>query len=105
NPTELSDGFYAFDLLQAETNANHLLLIPESSTSDVQVVAVPGAVFTVPANFSTMGINSSGHVSRVVLTDTTTTNTDMRGTDSAYTGTSPTAEAIDDEVETRPMDL
>ena len=30
-----------------------------------------------------VAINSSGHVSRVVLCDTTTTNTDMRGTDNA----------------------
>lgn len=32
----------------------------------------------------TLGVNSSGHVSRVTLADTTTTNTDMRGTDSAF---------------------
>lgn len=32
----------------------------------------------------TLGVNSSGHVSRVVLCDTTTTNTDQRGTDSAF---------------------
>jgi hypothetical protein len=36
-----------------------------------------------PSNFAAMGINSSGHVERVVLVDTTTTNSDMRGTDSA----------------------
>ena len=38
---------------------------------------------TFPANFAGLGINSSGHISRVVLVDTTTTNTDMRGTDGA----------------------
>jgi hypothetical protein len=36
-----------------------------------------------PANFASLGINESGHISRVVLVDTTTTNTDMRGTDNA----------------------
>ena len=36
-----------------------------------------------PANFAALGINASGHVSRVTLVDTTTTNTDMRGTDNA----------------------
>ena len=36
-----------------------------------------------PTNFSSLAINSSGHVSRVTLVDTTTTNTDMRGTDNA----------------------
>ena len=51
-----------------------------------------------PANFAALGINASGHVSRVTLVDTTTTNTDMRGTDGAYTGTPPTAAAIADAV-------
>jgi hypothetical protein len=36
-----------------------------------------------PSNFAALDINSSGHVSRVTLVDTTTTNTDMRGTDNA----------------------
>jgi len=36
-----------------------------------------------PANFELLGINVSGHVGRVVLVDTTTTNSDMRGTDNA----------------------
>jgi hypothetical protein len=44
-----------------------------------------------PSNFASLGINSSGHVSRVVLVDTTTTNTDMRGTDSALLASSYTA--------------
>lgn len=30
-----------------------------------------------PSNFSSLGINASGHISRVTLVDTTTTNTDM----------------------------
>jgi hypothetical protein len=44
-----------------------------------------------PANFATLGINSSGHVSRVTLVDTTTTNTDMRGTDGAALASAWTA--------------
>lgn len=36
-----------------------------------------------PANFASLGINASGHILRVTLVDTTTTNTDMRGTDGA----------------------
>lgn len=59
---------------------------------------VSGLVETgdLPANFGALGINASGHVSRVTLVDTTTTNTDMRGTDSAYTGTPPTEAEIYD---------
>ena len=40
-----------------------------------------------PSNFASLGINASGHVSRVTLVDTTTTNTDMRGTDNAALAT------------------
>lgn len=46
------------------------------------------ATFTLPTNFSSLGINGSGHVSRVTLVDTTTANTDMRGTDSALPASS-----------------
>lgn len=44
-----------------------------------------------PPNFTSLGINASGHLSRVTLVDTTTANTDMRGTDSAALATSLTA--------------
>ena len=66
NPTEVEDGYYEFDLTQAETNADVLDLLPESSTSDIQVIGVPGRVFTQPANFSALSIESGGD-----LTDTT----------------------------------
>jgi hypothetical protein len=86
NPTEVEDGQYRFDLTQAESNGDKLTFYPESSTAGVQVIALPSMViYTRPANFTSLGINSSGHVSRVVLVDTTTTNSDMRGTDSALT--------------------
>ena len=61
-----------------------------------QVASVSGSVgsisgITFPTNFSTLGINGSGHVSRVTLVDTTTTNTDMRGTDGAALASAWTA--------------
>ena len=40
---------------------------------------------TQPANFADLAINGSGHIERVTLTDTTTTNSDMRGTDGVPT--------------------
>lgn len=43
-----------------------------------------------PANFASLGINASGHVSRVVLVDTCTTNSDMRGTNNALLAASYT---------------
>lgn len=38
-----------------------------------------------PPNLENLGINASGHVSRVTLVDTCTQNSDMRGTDGAAT--------------------
>lgn len=53
------------------------------------VGSISGVSF--PSNFASLGINASGHVSRVTLVDTTTTNTDMRGTDGAALATNWTA--------------
>lgn len=44
-----------------------------------------------PSNFASLGINGSGHISRVTLVDTTTNNTDMRGTDNAALASNWTA--------------
>ena len=62
NPTEIEDGIYAFDLTQAETNAHQLVILPESSTSDIQVVGLPQQLFTVPQYFSDAAFDSSGQV-------------------------------------------
>ena len=53
------------------------------------VGSISGVTF--PTNFASLGINPSGHISRVVLVDTTTTNTDMRGTDGAALASAWTA--------------
>lgn len=82
-------GFYEFDATQAETNGDVIEWYPKSSTAGVQVVTVGGNVQTTqPPNFPDLGIESDGDLTKVNTCDT---NTDMRGTDSAYTGTPPTA--------------
>ena len=50
NPTESEDGYYDFDLTQGETNGYRLDIYPESSTSGVQVIGVPGVIFTADAD-------------------------------------------------------
>ena len=45
-------------------------------------------VASLPSNFGALGINANGHINRVTLVDTTTTNSDMRGTDGAITSIS-----------------
>jgi hypothetical protein len=46
NPTELAGGYYIFDVTAAETNGDHLIIHPDSTTSNIQVIGVPGAVWT-----------------------------------------------------------
>lgn len=46
NPTELEGGYYVFDLSQAETNGDLIVICPSSSTANVNVIGVPGAVYT-----------------------------------------------------------
>ena len=53
-------GWYIFDLTQAETNADALLFSGKSSTGSVTVVGQ--LVFTRPANFTALAIDSSGNV-------------------------------------------
>jgi hypothetical protein len=52
NPTELEDGYYIFDITAVEANGDNLLLAPASTTADVLVIAVPGAVWTRPPDFN-----------------------------------------------------
>lgn len=58
NPTELDatdhPGIYVFDLTQAETNAENVLLSAVSSTADI--LLDPVQVFTTPPNFTTLTI-------------------------------------------------
>ena len=107
-----TDGVVLYTPTQAETNYTSFVLIAKKSgciPASVTVVtsesAVSGRVYvgtngdksgysltqSFPANFAALGINASGHVERVVLVDTTTTNTDMRGTDNALLASSYTA--------------
>ncbi len=46
NPTEIEDGYYAFDIDADETNGDYLVILPDSATANVQVVGVPGGVWT-----------------------------------------------------------
>ena len=107
-----TDGVVLYTPTQAETNYTSFVLIakktgciPASVTVVTTESTVSGRVYvatngdktgysltqTFPANFASLGINSSGHVSRVTLVDTTTTNTDMRGTDNAALASAWTA--------------
>ena len=68
NPTELEDGFYAFDITQAETSGDMILISPQSSTSDIQVIGVPGVIYTTAPNINKLGIETRIWIRNLTLT-------------------------------------
>jgi hypothetical protein len=72
-------GYYVFDLTQAETNGDKLLFSAKSSTSNIVVMAMPGVVYTVPANFTAASIDSSGRVDVGKVAGTAQTARDLGG--------------------------
>lgn len=79
NPTELEDGYYVFDIAQAETNGDYIVMMPESSTGDIQVIGVPMGVWTTAPYFSVLSIDSSGRLDIIKVAGTTQTANDMSG--------------------------
>lgn len=65
NPTELEDGFYVFDITQVESNGDMILISPESTTSNIQVIGVPGVIYTTAPNSNVLGIESDGDLTKV----------------------------------------
>ena len=66
NPTELEDGYYIFDITQAESNGDLLLIAPASSTGNIQVRGVPETIYTssyTPGDYAvTLTIRTTGGV-------------------------------------------
>lgn len=58
-------GYYDFDLTQAETSAAKISLSPKSATSNIQVIACPPVVYTVPQYHSLAGWQSDGDLGEV----------------------------------------
>jgi len=93
NPTELEDGYYVFDLTQVETNADNILIAPETTTGNTQVIGIPGAVYTVAPNFNTLAIANNRIDSNAVAISNDTTaadNLELMYDGTGYTdGTAP----------------
>ncbi len=62
NPAEIANGYYDFDILQAESNGDNILILPVSATADVQVVGVPGVYTTTAPNANALSIEASGEI-------------------------------------------
>lgn len=85
-------GYTGTALPAAAADAAGGLVISDAGGLDVdtylgRITGNVALASSLPSNFSLLGINGSGHVSRVTLVDTTTTNTDM-------VAAAPTAAAI-----------
>ena len=76
NPTELEDGYYIFDLSQAETNGDYILICPASTTADIQVIGCPMATWTTPAYFPSLSIDSNGRLDIIKIAGTSQTAND-----------------------------
>lgn len=46
NPTELEDGYYSFGITSTESDGDNIVITPASGTANVNVIGVPGAVYT-----------------------------------------------------------
>jgi hypothetical protein len=69
-------GLYAFDLTQAETNADKLVFSAKSSTSGIRIV--PVTVYTDPASFTSHVAQTADHAANItaILADTNELQTD-----------------------------
>lgn len=76
NPTELGDGYYIFDITAAEAGGDLLTLIPTSATPNVQVISVPGSVYTRPPNFNSLSVDSNGRIDLGAILGTAQTAND-----------------------------
>ena len=61
NPTELEDGYYVFDITQAESNGDLLLLDPASTTENIQVGTIisAGSISNYAESFLTRAIEDA----------------------------------------------
>lgn len=60
-------GFYDFDLTQGESNGDKILFSCKSSTANIACLAYPSVVYTVPPNFTTMVIDSTGRLNAFLI--------------------------------------
>lgn len=68
-------GLYTFDLTQSETNGTKLVFSAKSSTANVSIV--PQIIYSQPANFPLLSIDSNGRVDVIKIAGTTQTPRDI----------------------------
>lgn len=76
NPTELEDGYYIFDITAAESNGDNIVITPASATANIQVIGVPGAVWTTEPNRNKLSVDSNGRIDVIKVAGTSQTAND-----------------------------
>lgn len=79
NPTELEDGYYVFDITNTESNGDCIVICPDSTTANIQVIGCPMSLWTTPPYFPTLSIDSNGRLDIIKVAGTTQTANDMSG--------------------------
>ncbi len=79
-PTDLGGGSYAFDVSAAQTNGDLISVHPVSGTADIQVIGVPGAIYTDAPNYNELSITAGGTVNADTITVAGVTITSQSGT-------------------------
>lgn len=91
NPIEIgSEGRYFFAITSSETNVTEQLILDPTTTAATHVIPCPMMVSISPPNYSELGIESDGDVTKVNTCDT---NTDMVSEPMASAATATTIAA------------
>lgn len=75
NPTELENGYYYFDITQAESNGDYILICPSSATVNIHVEGCPKTFTTTAPNSNLLGIAADGDLTKVNTLDGHTAQT------------------------------
>lgn len=68
-------GWYLFDVSQTESNADALLFTGKSSTANISIVGQ--LIYTAPANYSSLSVDSNGRVDVIKVAGTSQTARDL----------------------------
>ena len=83
NPIELEGGYYVFDITQAESNGNYILICPSSTTANIQVEGCPKTFTTNSGALATVSAKVAG-ISATLSRPTGTVIADVGNSSSGF---------------------
>lgn len=94
NPTEVAGGYYTFDITAAESNGEQIVIVAASSTANVNVIGVPGVVYTTPASFPDDVVQTGDSFARLGAPTGADVSTDIATLQSSLDGLTVTGAAV-----------